>query len=143
MNGNRVGRHYFVEFFPIVPDITVIIPDNKAFFLYVHTGNPPDIAVVHIFLIVVADLHDLVAEPVEPLSALQGLPFGIERLLKQQVEVRRAHGALVHGRKHLNFIERIKLETTGDVILDQIHDDVRRAIGIVLPHEIEIGKTIL
>jgi hypothetical protein len=75
VTGTRVGRQYFVEFFPIIPDITVIIPDKMAFCLYVHSGNPPDFAVVDVFLIVIADLRNLVREPGEPSLRAAGPPL--------------------------------------------------------------------
>ena len=56
------------------------------------------------------------------------------------VQVGRAHRALVHRRKDLNVIKGIKPETARDVVSHQIDDDVGHPLGVVLPHEIKIGK---
>ena len=63
MDGRCVGQHQFIQFRDIVGDISAIKIDSKSTVLGVHEADDPYVAVEYLFVIVVADLHDLVPLP--------------------------------------------------------------------------------
>ena len=87
-----------------------------------------EIAVVDVLVVVVLDLHDLVAGTEGPAEALDADVAGrVQRLLQLDVERARAEAAAVHRTQHLDVADRIEAETLRDALA---HD------GQHLPHAV-------
>src|SRR5271156_471179 len=66
----RVGEHQFVEFAKTVDDLAALEVDRDLALLDIDAGNEAEVAVVDFPVVVVLDLHDLVAQTEGPAEAL-------------------------------------------------------------------------
>ena len=82
-------------------------------------ADAADVAVEHVEVVVVADLHHLVADAEGPAPAYHGIARGVEERLKLGVDIRHAEEPPLHGRQHLDVVHRIKPELVGDVLPDE------------------------
>src|SRR5262249_61571435 len=101
MNGHRVCGHQHVEFSKSVSDGSAIETRNDLTRVGVNIVDVADITVVDLLVVIVLDLHHLVAaaeSPAEPLD----LPItgGIERCLQLDVQLARAHATSVAWAPH-------------------------------------------
>jgi hypothetical protein len=98
VDGRRIGRHQGVELAKAVGDRTPIETGGEFAVVRLNTVHVADVAVIDLFVVIVLDLHDLVAGrecPAEPLD----LAFArrIQRRLKLDVEGAGADTASVAG----------------------------------------------
>ena len=85
--------------------------------------NVANVPVIQHLVVVVLDLHDLVARrkgPAEPLDLM--LSGGVQRRLQFDVERACADAAPVHGAQNLDVANGIEAEARGDPCLDQLYD---------------------
>ena len=99
-----------------------------------------DVAVIDLLVVVVLDLHHLVAGrkgPAEPLDlALAG---GIQRRLQFDVERARTDAAAVHRAQNLDVANGIEAEALGDPCLHQLDDALHGGFRVVRLHEVEVA----
>src|SRR4029077_18288444 len=99
-----------------------------------------NVAVVDLLIIVILDLHDLVARrkgPSEPLDlAFAG---GVQCRLQLDVERTRANAAAVHRAEHLHIADWVQAEAFGDAGLHQFQDALNGGLGIFGPNEVEVA----
>ena len=89
MDGRRVRQHDLIEFSERVGDRPAVEVDRDNSFLGINGGDEPDIAVEGLLLVVVGNLHDLVAHPIgeaEPLDGRALGMLGIEGRLQVEVQ---------------------------------------------------------
>src|SRR5208337_3694116 len=99
-----------------------------------------DVAVVDLLVVVILDLHDLVAGrkgPAEPLDlAFAG---GVQRRLQFDVERTRADAATVHRTKHLDVADRVQAEPLRNAGLHQLQNALNGRLGILGGNEVEVA----
>src|ERR1700731_4794473 len=66
----RIGEHKFVELAKAVGDFAAIEVDAELAFLHVDARHDAEIAVVNLLVVIILDLHDLVARAECPAEAL-------------------------------------------------------------------------
>ena len=100
---HRIGRRQRIQFAAVIRHIAFRVTDQHH--LVIHVGHPADIAVKHTFVVVVARLHHLVADPEDP-TGMRGFQLAarrrVQRRLQQLVQVFHAAGQAVHRRQHLH-----------------------------------------
>ena len=110
--------------------------------LQVHREDPPHVAVVNLFVVVVADLHHPVAGAV---GAAAHLPLGqaglrrVERLLQPGVERCHADLGAVHRAEHLDFV-RPQPELARDAFSHDLHHQVSGLRRVLFAEEKEVGR---
>ena len=108
--------------------------------------DPSHVAIEDIFVVVVADLHHLVADAEDPAAHPtlgQPGPRRVERFLQEGVEVADAHRAPVHGAEHLDFF-RLQTELAWDAFLTNSTTSVGGLLRIFFLKEEEVaGVTII
>src|SRR5690606_26994533 len=122
--------------------------DRQCLFDRVDGGDVAEGAVEHpvgALVVVVADLHDLVADPEDPAAhASFGRPRAGrgERLLQQRVEVARACRAAVHGGEYLDVAARVQAEAPRDAAGDDVHGQFGGGLGVLAGEEEEVGHAV-
>ena len=103
MDGRGIGRHQRVELAEAVDQIASLEPRGQFAGLGVHVRHKADVAVVDLLVVVVLDLHHLVAGGKGPAEALD-LSFAgrVEGGLELNVERAGAGAAPVHRAQHLD-----------------------------------------
>ena len=125
VDGNGVGQHQFVQLMELVAN------EERACLLYefdfercavfVNAANPANVAVEDAFVVVVARLHDFIADAQNSIA-----PFylcnrrGVEMSLEPLIERGYADRSLVHWREHLDIGERIEVIARREPTLDEI-----------------------
>ena len=64
MDRGGIGQHQFLQLADIIENLPAFIIYRQFPFFHVNFTNGPDIAVKNFFIVIVADLHDLIMEPV-------------------------------------------------------------------------------
>ena len=143
MNRRGIGRHQHVELAEAVDEIAPLEARGQLARLGVHIHDRADIAVVDLLVVVVLDLHDLVAWREGPAEALD-LAFAgrVERGLELDVERAGAGGAPVHRVQHLDVLHGVEPEPLRDAGLHQLHDPGGRRLGILRRHEVEVAVAL-
>ena len=102
MNGSRVGQDQLVQFRHVIDNVPVIKADGQLPLLRVHGQDSADISVEDLLVIIVPDLHDPVAFPVDAAAPAQARSPGVQLLLQDLVQVPRSGHAPLHGGQHLD-----------------------------------------
>ena len=97
----RIGRHQRVQLAEAVDHLPSIEADSDLTCLRIDPGDKADITVVDLPVVVVLDLHDLVARGVGPAKSLDPwLRLTVQRRLQGDVERSRADPAPGHRTEH-------------------------------------------
>src|SRR5512139_28337 len=115
---HRIGRHQHVEFAKPVSDRATVKARNDFACIGVDVADIADVAVIDLLIVIVLDLHDLVAGgegPAEPLHL--AITCGIERCLQFDVQRPCTYAAAVHRTKHLDVTNGIEAEPPRDPCL--------------------------
>src|SRR4051794_31806654 len=132
MNGRRVSRHEHVEFPESVGNGSTIKARHDLARARIDVVDIADITIIDFLVVVVLDLHDLVAGRKGPAKTL-------ERLLQLDVQRTRAYAAAVHRTQHLDVADGIEAEPFRYSRLHQFNDPSDRGFWIVRLHEIEVA----
>jgi len=98
-----------------------------------------DVAVVDVLVIVVLDLHDLVARCEGPAEAFDLLLTSrVQRRLQFDVERACPDTAAVHWAKHLDVLDRVEAKAARDALGDQLDDARNGLFRIRGRHEVKI-----
>src|SRR6516164_8306267 len=111
----RVGQHQLIELTKTICDFPIVEVDVEFAFL-IDARN--EIAVVDVLVVIVLNLHDLVAwteSPAEPLDA--DLARRVERVLQLDVERAGTEAAPVHWAEDLDVAYRVEPEALWDALL--------------------------
>ena len=138
VDGDRVGVDEFVQFREVVGDLPAVEGNQHLLPLHVDANDPADVAVVDLLVIVVRNLHHLVADPVEPPHPAHPLVAWVQRLLEFDVEVLASDDPPVHRREDLDIVEGIETEPLRDPFLDHGDDELQHPLGVLLFDEVEI-----
>ena len=140
VDARGVRRHKGVELAKAIGDRAPVKTGGEFAFFRLNVRHKPDVAVVDLLVIVVFDLHDLVAwreGPPEPFHlAISG---GIERGLQFNIEGPCSDPASVHRAENLDVADRIETKAARDASFDQLDDARNRGLGIISLDEIEVA----
>ena len=99
-----------------------------------------NVAVIDLLVVVVLDLHDLVARGEGPAEAFDlSLASGIEGRLQFDIERASPNAAPIHRAKHLDVATRVETEPLGNPGLHQFDDPWHGRFGIVSLDKIEVA----
>jgi hypothetical protein len=102
--------------------------------------NLLDIAVVDFLVIIILDLHDLIARRNGPTETLDlAIARGVQHRLQFDVQRTRANAAAVHRAEHLDVADRVQAEAFGDAGLHQFQDALNGGLGLVGRNEVEVA----
>src|SRR5262249_46672596 len=139
VNGRRVGRHQHIQFAEPVSEGPAIEAHNDLARVEVNITDVADIAVVDLLVVVVLDLHHLIAGGKGRTESLDfAIARGIEGCLQRDVQRPRAYPAPIHRTQHLDAADGIETEPLGNAYLRQFDNAVDGRSWIVRPHEIEV-----
>src|SRR5580704_6625678 len=111
----RIGEHKFVELAKAVTDVAPVEIDAELAFFHVDARHDAKVAVVDVLIVIVLDLHDLVARAERPAEALDAdIARRVQRVLQLDVERTSTEAAAVHRAEHLDLAYRVQPETFGD-----------------------------
>src|SRR5215469_205239 len=118
VNCRCVGEHQLIQVAKPVDDLTTVKLDSDFAFLHVDARHHAKVAIVDILVVIVLDLHDLVARaegPAKPLDA--DLARRVQGVLKLDVQRASTEAAPVHRGQHLNATDGVEPKTSGDPLL--------------------------
>jgi hypothetical protein len=138
VNGRGVGEVQLVQLVEVILHDPIVEPDMQFLLHVVDLGHAADVAVEHVFVVVVDHLHDLVAHAEGPAVALDGRTGRVQCLLEDRIEVPAAQDAPLHGREHLDVVHAVKAELLWDVLADQAADHVHGLVGVGDLNEVEV-----
>jgi len=143
VHGHGVGGDDLVEFAEVVDHRASIEVDGEFLFEFIKGGDPADVAVEDVLVVVVAGLQDLVAaaEPdPEFLDPRDAFGWGIEGFLEDVVEFADAEGAAVLRSEDLDVADGIEFEPGGDPVADDLEERAGDGSGILAFDEVEVGE---
>src|ERR1700719_1866329 len=123
MDCRRVSEDDPVEFAERIGDRPSVESDRHLAEFEIDGSNEADVSVVDLFVIVILDLHDLVADGKGRPEFLD-LWFSsrIESPLQFDVQRTGAEPAAVHRAEHLDVAHGIEAEAAGDTFLDELDE---------------------
>jgi hypothetical protein len=136
---DRIGMGQLIQLIEAVANLLVLIQQHPQLtVLQREGGDDPDRAVEHpggALVVVVSDLHDLVANPVDP-AAEPPLgeplsPWG-ERGLEPFVEYAGPGRPPMHRAQHLHVAGRVEPEAARQPVGHDLDDQVGDPVGVVL-----------
>src|ERR1700720_4396273 len=138
-----VGRPQRIEFAEAVGDSAAVETGGEFASVGIDIVDVADVAVVDVFVVVVLDLHDLVAGGEGPTETLDlALAGGVQRRLKFDIQRAGSDATAVHRAQHLNVTDGIEAEAQGDARLHQFDDPRHGGFGIVRLHKIEVAVAL-
>src|SRR5205823_10558919 len=105
--------------------------DRELALLHIDARHRAEIAVVNLLVVVILDLHDLVARtegPAEPLDA--DLAGRVQRVLQLDIERAGAETATVHRTEHLDVAYRVEPEALWDPLLHDCQELAHTLLGV-------------
>jgi hypothetical protein len=116
VNRCSVCRHQGIEFAEAVGDRTPVETGDKLTFLRLDVRHKPNVAVVDLLVIVVLDLHDLVARCKGPAKSLDlALACRIQCRLEFNIQGARSDTTAVHWAEHLHIVDAIETKAAREV----------------------------
>src|SRR5271165_86889 len=113
----RIGQHQLIELAKAVSNFATLEVDAELAFLHVDARHDAEVAVVHVLVVVVLDLHHLVARAECPAEALDAdIARRVQRVLQLDIERASPEAAAVHRAEHLNVADRVKPEAFRDAL---------------------------
>jgi hypothetical protein len=99
-----------------------------------------NVAVVNFFVVIVLDLHDLVASRKGPAKLLNFfVARGIKRRLQLNVQGPRTNSTPVHRVQHLDVADRIETKPLGDPCFREFNDASDGGLWILHRYKIEVA----
>src|SRR5260370_16914456 len=139
VDGRRIGQHQLVQLTKAVIDVPAVEIDAELAFLHVDARYDAEIAVVDVLVVVVLDLHHLIARAEGPAEALDAdLAGRVQRVLQLDIERAGTEAAAVHWAEHLDVAYRVKPEALGDAFPHNRQDLPHPLFRVRSTDEIEI-----
>src|SRR5450631_259194 len=140
MDSRGVGRHQRVEFTERVSDRAAVEASHKLPVGEIDFVNVSDVAIVDLLVVVVLDLHDLVAPRKDPSETLDLLVASwIQCRLQLNIERASTHTASVHWAKDLNVADGVETEARRNPGFHELDDALRGDFWLFRLHEVEIA----
>src|SRR5262249_17306630 len=143
VDGHGVSRNQGVQLAEAVDYGTPIETGSEFAIFRIDFHDVADIAVVDLLVVVVLDLHDLVAGCEDPAESLD-LTFAgrIQCRLQFDVERARTDAAPVHRAQHLDILDGIEAEAARNPGFYQLHNAGNGGFRIVRLDEIEVALAL-
>jgi hypothetical protein len=143
MNRRRIGRHQRVELAESVGHGPAVEAGGEFARVCIDIYDVADIAVVDLLLVIVFDLHDLVAGGKGPSETFHlAVPGRVKSRLEFDVQRARPDAAAVHRAQHLDVAHRIQTEALRYSGLDQLDDPRDSGFGIVRRNEVKVAVAL-
>ena len=140
VDGGGIGGNQRVELAEAVGHRAPVEAGHEFARLGIDVVDIADVAVVDLLVVVILDLHDLVAGRKGPAETLDlALAGGVQRRLQFDVERTRANAAAVHRAEHLDVADGVQAEALGDAGLHQLQDALNGGLGIFGGNEVEVA----
>src|SRR6516165_2338120 len=118
MDCRRVGEHQLVELAKAVGNFAAIEIDVELAFLHVDVGHDAEVPVVDLLVIIVLDLHDLVARTEGPAETVNAdLARRVQHVLQLYIERAGTEAAPIHWAENLDVAYRVEPEALWDALL--------------------------
>ena len=114
VDGAGVGELQFVQFFVLVGDEFFIEEDGDFPLFLVDAVDDSDVAVEHVLVVVVLDLHDAVAHAPADAHHLVARNARVQQVLQEGVQLDDAEGTLAHGNKNLQVGFKVDIDFAFD-----------------------------
>src|SRR5260370_4280265 len=112
VDGRRVGQHQLIQLAKAVIDVAAVEIDAELAFLHIDARHDAEVAIVDVLVVIVLDLHDLVARTEGPAEALDAdLARRVQSVLKLDIHGAGTEAAAVHRAEHLDVAYLVKSET--------------------------------
>src|ERR1700752_2840653 len=118
VNRRCIGEHQLIQVAKPVDHLTTVKLDADFGFLHVDARDHAEVAIVDILVVIVLDLHDLVARaegPAKPLDA--DLARRVQGVLQLNIQRAGTEAAPVHRAQHLNATDGVEPKTFRDPLL--------------------------
>src|SRR5579862_3509701 len=138
--GCRVGRYQRVQFVKSIGDGAASEARDDLPFCGINICNMAYVAIIDLRVVVVFDLHHLVAErkgPTEPFYL--SVAGRIEHCLQFDIERPRACATSIHGTENLDVVNRVEAEAFRYSSLGQLNDAADSSFWIIGLYEIEVA----
>src|SRR2546430_5214049 len=123
MDRRRVSEDDVVEFTERIGDRPAVESDRHLAEFEIDGLDEADVSVVDLFVIVVLDLHELVADGKGHPEFLDlWVSSRIEGPLQFDIQRTGSESAAVHRAEHLNVAHGIEAEAAGDAFLDELNE---------------------
>ena len=99
----------------------LVVEENGDFALFlVDAVDDSDVAVEHVLVVVVLDLHHTVADAPADADHLVARNTWIQQVLQERVQLDNAEGALAHGHEDLQVGFEVDIDFALDACCDQL-----------------------
>ena len=139
MDGHGVGEDEFVEVARVIFDGLAIEGDDHRTCAYVDRFDEADVAIIDVLIVIVAQLHDAVADAEESSTAGDGASIGIEFGLQACVEVFCAECVAAHRGENLDILQGVEAELARDARGHEFDGALDAEFGILDAHKIEVA----
>ena len=139
----RRGERHPVEFVRSVEHLAAVDVDGHVAEFRVDRVHEPDVAVVDVLVVVVLDLHDLVADGEgrpEPHHRL-GRPR-VEHALQFEIQRPRPERAAVHRAQHLHVAHGVQAEPLRNALGDDLDDLRHLLLGGLDLDDVEVRRRV-
>src|SRR5438132_9726173 len=135
-----ISRNQHVEFTKSVGDGSAVETSDKFSRIRIDIVDVADVAVIDLLVVVVLDLHHLIAGREGPAEALDlTLTRRVQRRLQFDVERSGADATAIHRAQNLDVANGIEAEAAGNLGLHQLDDTRYGGFGIIRLHEVEVA----
>jgi hypothetical protein len=139
VDGRRITEYEFIQLTEGVAHEPTVELRDEFVLLAVDLGNVADVAVVDLAVVVVLDLHDLVADAecrAELLHAV--LARRVQRGLQRLVDCARTRDAAIHRAQHLDVTQRIDAKLSRQPRLHEIDHGLGDGLGLLDLQHVEV-----
>lgn len=112
VNGDGIGERQFIELRHVVFNRVAVEDHGQCSVGGIDSGDIADVAVEYVLVVIVANLHHLVALAIDVPGTTQTWAVGIESGLKYGIEIGRANFSALHGCEHL-YLARLVTVSLG------------------------------
>ena len=120
VDGAGVGELQFVEFVILVGDEFFVEEDGDFALFLVDAVDDSDVAVEHVLVVVVLDLHDAVAHTPADADHLVAGHAWIQQVLQERVQFDDAERAFAHGDKNLQVGLEVDVDFAAHAACDEL-----------------------
>src|SRR5262245_18495033 len=135
-----IGRNQHVKLTKSVGDGSAVETSDKFSRIRIDIVDIPDVAVIDLLVVIVLDLHHLIARREGPAEALDlTLARRVQRGLQFDVERAGADTAAIHWTENLDVADGVEAEAARNPCLHQLDNARHGGYGIVRLHEVEVA----
>ena len=120
VDGAGVGELQFVEFFVLVGDEFFVEEDGDFPLFFVDAVDDSDVAVEHVLVVIVLDLHDAVAHAPADADHLVARNAWIQQVLQERVQLDDAERPLAHRNENLQVSLEIDIDFATNAVCDKL-----------------------